>query len=67
MASSGDTVHTQLAALTESVNSNGSSAVADVGDPVVSSAVAVSQSSPPPTGGQSNVDDEPQPQEWDII
>ena len=56
-----------MAALAESVNSNGSSAVADVGDPVVSSAVAVSQSSPPPTGGQSNVDDEPPPQEWDII
>ena len=38
-----------MAAVAESVNSNGSSAVADAGDPVVSSAVAVSQSSPPPT------------------
>ena len=49
MASSGETVHTQLAALAESVNSNGSSAVADAGDPVVSSAVPIYQMSPHPT------------------
>ena len=41
MASSGETVHTQLAAVAESVNSNSPSAVADAGDPVVVVCVVV--------------------------
>ena len=71
MASSGETVHPQLAAVAESVNSNDSSAVADAGDTVASSAVAVSQSSPPPTRRcpirLPQEDGEPPSQERNII